>query len=87
MLESRVESALTNAAKSAGGMAIKLTHQIGLPDRLVLLPGPRLIFVETKAPRRRPRASQIWWHEKLRALGFRVEVVDHPDQAREVCGV
>ena len=87
MLESRVEASLKRAAESRGGLSVKLLGQIGLPDRLILLPGPKILFVETKAPGKRPRKIQRWWHDKLRKLGFRVEVIDTPEQARAVCDV
>ncbi|EEP0571363.1 VRR-NUC domain-containing protein, partial [Salmonella enterica] len=46
------------------------------PDRIVLLPGGRLVFVECKAPGKAPRADQGREHERLRALGFTVVVLD-----------
>ena len=53
---------------------------VGMPDRLVLLPGGRLGFVEVKAPRKKPRAIQTVRHEQLRQLGFKVYVLDNKEQ-------
>src|SRR5882762_7601711 len=47
----------------------------GLPDRMLLLAGGRVIFVELKIPTGRLSRLQQYVHERLRALGFRVEVL------------
>ena len=52
----------------------------GMPDRLVLLPGGRLGFVEVKAPGRKPRAIQEVRHKQFRQLGFKVYVLDSKEQ-------
>ena len=40
------------------------------------LPGGRLVCVECKAPGKPPRVDQLREHERLRALGFNVVVLD-----------
>ena len=52
----------------------------GMPDRLVLLPGGRMGFVELKAPGKEPRLVQELRMRQLRRLGFLVAVVDKPEQ-------
>ena len=52
----------------------------GMPDRMILLPGAIIAFVEVKAPGRKPRPLQLRRHEQLRALGFRVYVLDDPER-------
>ena len=52
----------------------------GMPDRIVLLPGGRMGFVEVKAPGKRAGPLQGSRHELLRSLGFRVYVLDNPEQ-------
>lgn len=49
-LESRIETHLREKVKEAGGLAIKFfcIAFTGLPDRIVLMPGGRLWFVELK---------------------------------------
>ena len=76
--EKAVERKLVEGVRELGGMAIKmLTDQFsGLPDRLVLLPSGRVLFVELKTTGQKPRKLQVSVHNALRAIGFRVEVVD-----------
>ena len=52
----------------------------GMPDRLVLLPHGRFCFVEVKAPGEKPRPLQVHKHKQLRRLGFKVYVLDGPEQ-------
>ena len=45
----------------------------GVPDRIVLLPGGRVCFVELKRPEgSKVEPLQIWWKRRLENLGFRV---------------
>ena len=48
----------------------------GVPDRIVLMPGGRIAFVEVKAPGEKPRPLQLSRHKLLRRLGFLVYVLD-----------
>ncbi|ALX97281.1 nuclease [Serratia fonticola] len=79
--ESTVENNLVKKVKAAGGTAYKFTSpgRKAVPDRLVLLPGGRVVFVECKAPGELPRADQVREHKRLRALGFKVVVLDSKD--------
>lgn len=76
--EKVVERKLVELVKINGGMCIKLLcdQLIGLPDRMCLFPGHKVIFVELKTTGRKPKRIQMYMHNKLRALGFRVEVID-----------
>lgn len=76
--EKLVERKLVELVKINNGMCIKLLcdQLIGLPDRLCLFPNHKIAFVETKTTGQKPRRIQTYMHKKLRALGFRVEVVD-----------
>ena len=76
--EKIVERKLVEAVKSNGGMCIKLLcdQLIGLPDRMCLFPGHKIVFVELKTTGQKPKRIQMYMHKKLRALGFRVEVID-----------
>lgn len=76
--EKVVERKLVELVKINGGMCIKLLcdQLIGLPDRLCLFPNHKMAFVETKTTGQKPRRIQAYMHKKLRALGFRVEVID-----------
>lgn len=47
----------------------------GWPDLTVIIPGPRILFFEVKAPGNYPDADQRALHDRLRALGCYVAVV------------
>jgi hypothetical protein len=53
-----------------------------VPDRIVTLPGGRIIFVEVKAPGKKPTELQHRDHERRRALGCDVRVIDSMEDAR-----
>ena len=85
MREKLIEQKLVKAVKALNGMCPKLVSPgtDGMPDRMVLLPDGKLSFVEVKAPKapgEKPRPLQIRRHEQLRKLGFRVAVLDDPEQ-------
>ena len=85
--EKTLERSLKNSVEvKLKGWCLKLlsTHITGLPDRICLLPGGRILFVELKAPGKKPRKIQLFMHRKIRALGFRVEVVDTPEQIKKI---
>lgn len=76
--EKVIERKLVEAVKLKGGMCIKLLANqfTGLPDRMCLFPNRIIVFVELKTTGQKPRKIQLLVHNKLRALGFRVEVID-----------
>ena len=86
MREQRIEHQLVRQVSKLGGLALKFVSpgMAGVPDRLLLLPGGKAVFVETKAPGKKPRPLQLHRHEQLRSLGFRVFVIDEMKQIREV---
>lgn len=86
MMEKTIEQALTRAVAGSGGMCLKFTSPStrGVPDRIVLMPGGRIVFVEVKAPGRRPTRLQRIMHDRLRSLGFTVLVIDSMEGIREV---
>ena len=81
-IEAKIEQALVEGAKSLGGVAIKIAPVsfVGLPDRLILLPGGVVAFVELKSPGQTPTPRQSWWIRKLQELGFEATWVDHAEQ-------
>jgi hypothetical protein len=86
MKENHIEQKLVKAVKNMGGIAPKFVSSSydGLPDRLVLLPGGRLAFVELKAPGKRLRPLQEKRKRQLEALGFWVYCIDSPEQIGEI---
>ena len=80
--ESRIERHLRVSVKKMGGMAVKFISPglDGVPDRIVLLPGRKIAFVELKAPGKKPRPLQIKRMRQLECLGFPVFVIDGVEQ-------
>lgn len=78
MQEARIESYFKNQIEKIGGKAFKLTSPgtTGLPDRMVLLPEGKIIFAELKAPGKKLRPLQVHRVNQIRALGFRVDVIN-----------
>ncbi|MEQ1962564.1 VRR-NUC domain-containing protein [Xenorhabdus khoisanae] len=76
--EDVIERHLVNEVKKAGGIAYKFVSpgRRGVPERIVVLPNGRVVFVECKAPGEKPRSDQLREHERLRALGQKVVVLD-----------
>lgn len=81
MREKEIETALVRAVKARGGLAIKFVSPglSGVPDRLILLPGGRMAFIELKAPGRKMWPLQLKRAKQLQALGFKVYCIDSKD--------
>lgn len=83
MRENRVEKTLRVEVKNRGGWAIKLLPSVsGLPDRLVLLPGGHVLFIELKSPTGTVSPHQTVIHRRLSGLGFEVLVLSSPDAVK-----
>jgi len=82
MLERDIEAALVRRVKALGGMCEKFTSpgRRAVPDRIITLPGNVVIFVECKRPGEKPRKNQQRDHERRRALGADVRVIDSLEQ-------
>lgn len=78
MRESVVEQYLRDKVRELQGRAYKFTSpgNDGVPDRLVLLPGGRIVFVELKAPGKKPTPLQLLQQKRIADLGFEVLVID-----------
>jgi hypothetical protein len=76
--EKAIEEYLRDQVRAAGGRAYKFVSpgNDGVPDRIVLLPGAKIAFVELKAPGKKPTALQELQHKRIRGLGFAVLVID-----------
>ena len=86
MLEKFIEQKLVGLVRREGGLCPKFVSpgSDGWPDRIVLMPGGKLAFVELKAPQGRLRPIQVQRHAQLRDLGFLVYVINDPAQIPEV---
>lgn len=72
-LERDIEQKLVGLVSRHGGLCLKWTCPgwSGVPDRIILLPRGRVIFVETKRPRGgKVSKLQEWWGRKINQLGF-----------------
>jgi hypothetical protein len=83
MLERDVEKALVKRVKALGGLCEKFTSPTSrsVPDRIVTMPGGKIVFVELKAPGKKPTELQERDHARRRALGCDVRVIDSKDGA------
>lgn len=85
MREQEIEQQLVKETKLRGGLCAKwLSGSVGWPDRIILLPDEKIGFVEVKAPGERPRSIQVYRHQQLRLLGYKVYVLDHSEQIGEI---
>jgi hypothetical protein len=84
LLESVIEKKLKKEIELIGGKALKFISPgvSGVPDRIVLLPHGRIVFIELKAPGKKLRAMQEYRAKELRALGFDVRVIDSIDKIK-----
>ena len=87
MLEKDIEKRLIKPVRALGGLCLKLEcpGYTGMPDRLILLPGGRVLFVETKQPGKKERARQVLVQDSLRGLGF--TVYSTVDSVEKVAGI
>lgn len=100
MRESEIEAHLVKRVKELGGEVRKVQWigRRGAPDRLVMLPPgdvraadyltyyglSRTIWVELKAPGKKPELHQEREHQRMRAMGQRVEVIDSIEGVEEL---
>jgi len=88
MIESEkdLERKLNRGVKKLLGLTFKFVPLFvaGIPDRICLLPGGRIFFAEIKTTKQKPKKLQLFWHAKLRKLGFRVEVIDTSEQIENI---
>ncbi len=77
MSEATIERAVCAYAKSRGVMAMKLAgpNQKGQPDRMFLYNG-KVLFIEFKAPGKKPTALQMKWITDLWAQCFHAYACD-----------
>ena len=74
MLEKEIERHLREGVKNLGGYCLKMVCPgfTGMPDRMILLKGGEMAFVELKRPGQKERQRQKFVQSRLRKLGFRV---------------
>lgn len=77
MKENAVRQHLHRRTKELGGevRCVKWLGRAHAPDDLLLLPG-RHVYVESKRPGKEGRAGQLREHERMRAAGCEVLLLD-----------
>jgi hypothetical protein len=74
--ESTVEQYLKKRIRELGGVCVKLNSKKGISDRLVILPGNRIEFVELKTPIGELSEAQKLWNKRLESLGCVIKVIN-----------
>lgn len=94
--ESDIEKYLVKRVKELGGEVRKVQWigRSGAPDRLVMMPivwsgelnriADTAVWIELKAPGKKPEPHQLREHARMRKMGQRVEVVDSFARVDEV---
>lgn len=72
----RTFSEKLNRTKKVWVIKLLSTFIKGLPDRMILCQGGYVGFAEIKTTGKKPTKIQTYIHEKLRALGFKVFIID-----------
>lgn len=86
-LEADLERSVVQYVESIGGRALKLAIAgvRGFPDRTLLLPGGRVIFVELKRPKgAHTYFQQQLWQGRLAELECEVHMIDNLDDMKRV---
>ncbi|MCI8585539.1 MAG: VRR-NUC domain-containing protein [Lachnospiraceae bacterium] len=85
MRERDLERKFRDAVRESGGRAYKFVSpgNDGVPDRLVVLPGGRIGFVELKQKGKKPSGLQEQQIKVLQSLGCFVTVLDSPEDIQE----
>lgn len=77
MEESKIEKYLKTKVEKLGGECLKFNSGVvGVPDRLVIMPGGRITFIELKAPGKPLRRLQRHWSDRLNNLGVECIKID-----------
>ena len=93
MHEKDIESRFKKAVDAYGCKCLKFVSPgfTGVPDRIVLIPGGKICFVELKAPGKKERPRQRYVQDLLRKMGFEVfSSVDDkklPEVVTRICGM
>lgn len=80
-MEKNIEAGLKKIALAAGGLALKFVSPgtTGVPDRILLLPGGRIVFIEFKDTGKKLRLLQEYRKKQFEELGFDVRVIDRKE--------
>lgn len=84
MRERDIEDWLRRRIEGTGGLAFKFTSagNDDVPDRIAILPGGRVWFIELKTVSGKLSALQRWQIERMKKRSARVAVIRGMDEAR-----
>ncbi len=84
MLEKDIEKALCKRVKELGGLCEKFTSpgRRSVPDRLITLTSGKIVFVGVRNVGKQPTDARARDHERRRALGCDVRVINTMEDAR-----
>lgn len=84
MTEKDIERFLVNCVKKLGGVAYKFVSpgNAGVPDRLIVMPGGRVYFVELKTDTGQATTLQKRQMERLFSLGCDVTLLQGLEQVK-----
>lgn len=84
MKESAIESRLARMVRARGGLCYKFTSpgSPGVPDRIVITPDGRTIYVELKTEIGRLAKIQKWQHEEMRKRNADVRTLRGLDEVK-----
>lgn len=76
-VEKDIERYVRREIERMGGRVLKWVCPgcDGVPDRIVLMPGGRIWFIEFKTDAGRPAPLQVWWQKELKGLGFNAFII------------
>ena len=80
-MEKVIERKLRQEVENLGGMCLKFESPgcNGVPDRIIIMPGGRIYFAETKDSGKKERPLQRYIQQRLREMGCTVfSHVDSP---------
>lgn len=76
ILESEIEQACVKIAKDHNCILLKIQGAKGYPDRLLLTPAGKSMFMELKRPGETLRPLQQHVLQKLTQMGYMVQMID-----------
>lgn len=78
--EKEIERKLVEWVKRKGGLCLKFVSpgRRGVTDRIILLPGGKCEFAETKTPEGKLSPPQKRFIAKVKSLGFNVYIIRKP---------
>lgn len=84
MTEAQIEQKLGKQIKNKGGLYYKFVSpgSTGVPDRVVIAPGGKVIFIELKTESGKLSTMQAIQISRLKAVGADVRVVCGVEQAK-----